>query len=275
MKLAISTLGCPEWNFMKVLTELSICGVKGLEVRGLDGEMDAEKISWFAPENMAETQKLMDIFGLKWAGFGTSANFHDEKTCAANVAAAKRAIDICQRMGIPAIRVFGDQIKDPAQRDAIVQRVIAALKDLSDYGAAKGVDVNLEIHGNFNSVEVIEPIVKALKSNKAFGILWDVQHSDKTCGDDFMPFYQLIKPKLKHVHIKDYQRGENGQFKLCMLGEGDIPLEKIIKQLQDDKYKGYFSFEWEKKWHPELAEPELAFPAFVTYMNRLDQKKAR
>ena len=39
---------------MKVLTELSICGVKGLEVRGLDGEMDAEKISWFAPENMAE-----------------------------------------------------------------------------------------------------------------------------------------------------------------------------------------------------------------------------
>ena len=117
---------------MKVLTELSICGVNGLEVRGLDGEMDAEKISWFAPENMAETQKLMDRFGLKWAGFGTSANFHDEKTCAANVAAAKRAIDICQRMGIPAIRVFGDQIKDPAQRDAIVQRVIAALKDLSD-----------------------------------------------------------------------------------------------------------------------------------------------
>ncbi|NMA47330.1 MAG: sugar phosphate isomerase/epimerase [Lentisphaerae bacterium] len=273
MKLAISTLGCPEWNFMKILTEFSICGVKGLEVRGLDGEMEADKISWFMPENMAETQKLMKRFGLEWVGFGTSANFHDEKSCANNIATAKRAIDVCQRMGIPAIRVFGDQIKEPDQRDAIIQRVIAALQELSDYGAAKGVGVNLEIHGNFNSVEVIEPIVKALKNNKAFGILWDVQHSDKVCGDDFMPFYQLIKPKLKHVHIKDHKRGEDGQFKLCMVGEGDIPLEKIIKQLLDDKYKGFFSLEWEKKWHPDLAEPDVVFPAFVSFMKRLQAKK--
>lgn len=274
MKLAISTLGCPQWNFMKILTELSICGVEGLEVRGIEGEMDAEKISWFLPENMAETQKLMTRFGLKWVGFGTSANFHDEKTCADQISAAKRAMDVCQRMGIPSVRVFGDQIKDPSQRDVVIQRVIGALQDLSEYGAARGVGVNLEIHGNFNSVEVIKPIVVAMKSYKAFGILWDVQHSDKTCGDDFMPFYELIKPKLKHVHIKDYHRASDGTFTLCMVGEGDIPLEKIIRQLQADKYKGYLSLEWEKKWHPELAEPEVAFPAYVTYMHRFDQKKA-
>jgi sugar phosphate isomerase/epimerase len=276
MKLAISTLGCPEWSFMKILTEFSICGIKGVEVRGIEGEMEADKISWFAPENLPETQKLMSRFGLQWVGFGTSANFHDEKSCATNIAAAKRAIEVCQRVGIPSVRVFGDRVPDPAQREAIRQRVIAALSELSDYGAAREVLVNLEIHGDFNSVEMIEPIMKTLAKHKGFGILWDVQHSDRCCADDFMPFYQLIKPKLKHVHLKDYHRASDDQpAKLCMLGEGDIPLERIIKQLQDDKYKGYFSLEWEKKWHPNLADPEVAFPAFVSFMKKLDQKKGR
>jgi fatty-acyl-CoA synthase len=25
-------------------------------------------------------------------------------------------------------------------------------------------------------------------------------------------------------------------------------------------YEGWLSIEWEKRWHPELAEPELALP---------------
>lgn len=28
------------------------------------------------------------------------------------------------------------------------------------------------------------------------------------------------------------------------------------------------SLEWEKRWHPELDEPEVAFPAYAAWMNR-------
>jgi len=28
-------------------------------------------------------------------------------------------------------------------------------------------------------------------------------------------------------------------------------------------YKGYYCFEWEKVWHPDLLEPEVAFPDYV------------
>ena len=30
--------------------------------------------------------------------------------------------------------------------------------------------------------------------------------------------------------------------------------------LVKNDYKGYYCFEWEKKWHPEIEEPELSFP---------------
>jgi hypothetical protein len=31
-------------------------------------------------------------------------------------------------------------------------------------------------------------------------------------------------------------------------------------------YKGYYSFEWEKLWHPEIAEPELALADYPKKM---------
>ena len=40
-------------------------------------------------------------------------------------------------------------------------------------------------------------------------------------------------------------------------------------QLLADGYDGYFSFEWEKKWVPDLEEPEIAFPAYAEYMRNL------
>jgi len=29
------------------------------------------------------------------------------------------------------------------------------------------------------------------------------------------------------------------------------------------KYGGFYNFEWEKRWHPEIEEPEVAFPQFA------------
>jgi hypothetical protein len=37
----------------------------------------------------------------------------------------------------------------------------------------------------------------------------------------------------------------------------------------DDDYDGYFSLEWEKKWHPDLPEAEIAYPGFVRVMNSI------
>jgi hypothetical protein len=36
-----------------------------------------------------------------------------------------------------------------------------------------------------------------------------------------------------------------------------------MDSLKKANYKGYYSFEWEKKWHPEIQEPDIAFPHFA------------
>jgi hypothetical protein len=44
-----------------------------------------------------------------------------------------------------------------------------------------------------------------------------------------------------------------------------------MKTLVSGGYQGLYSFEWEKKWHPEIEEPEVAFPQYVETMKGLLQ----
>ena len=48
-------------------------------------------------------------------GFGTSCKFDREEKLEENIAAAKEAVDVCVRMGIPAVRVFGNDIPEPSR----------------------------------------------------------------------------------------------------------------------------------------------------------------
>ena len=201
-------------------------------------------------------------------GFGSSVRFHDSALLEQNIADGKTAIDVCSRMGIPQIRVFGDKIEDPSKREEITAQVIRGLRELCTHAEGKNVNVLLEVHGNFNTIEALTPVIEALKGCKPFGILWDVQHSDKTYGDGWAAFYEFIKPYIRHVHIKDYKRDHIPPYRLCLTGEGDIPLEDIMARLQKDGYAGWYSFEWEKLWQPEIPEPEIAFPHFAEFIKK-------
>ena len=50
----------------------------------------------------------------------------------------------------------------------------------------------------------------------------------------------------------------DGKIHYVLLGQGEVPIFAAIDVLQNGGYKGYYSFEWEKLWHPEIADPEIA-----------------
>jgi hypothetical protein len=49
---------------------------------------------------------------------------------------------------------------------------------------------------------------------------------------------------------------------------GDVPVKSQVQVLATAGYRGYYCFEWEKKWHPEIEEPEVAFPHFARTMTQ-------
>lgn len=267
-QLAFSTLGCPNWTWEQILFQAARMGFAAVEVRGVGSVLATDQLPCFLPENAAHTLALLEKHNLRLCVAGTSVSFHNPVHTAQALEEGRRAIDTCHRMGIPAIRVFGDLLPPDERREAVIARVVEGLTALCRYAEDIGnVKVLLEIHGDFNTIETISPVLEQMHSHPSFGIIWDVEHSFRAYGQAFEPFYRLIRPWINHVHIKDcITEGQNALVR--MPGQGTVNLPQIIRQLQQDGYDGLYSFEWEKRWHPEIDEPEIAFVQYVRCMQK-------
>ena len=54
-----------------------------------------------------------------------------------------------------------------------------------------------------------------------------------------------------------------------LFGEGEFPAQECAQALLRDGYAGWFSLEWEKAWHPEIANPEIALPGFPSRIRQI------
>ena len=50
--------------------------------------------------------------------------------------------------------------------------------------------------------------------------------------------------------------------------KGEAPIFEAIDILSKGGYSGYYSFEWEKMWHPEIAAPEIALAHYPKVMEK-------
>ena len=45
-----------------------------------------------------------------------------------------------------------------------------------------------------------------------------------------------------------------------LTGSGDFPAARVLALLKHASYERFVSVEWEKRWHPEIEDPEVALP---------------
>ncbi|MEO8416585.1 MAG: sugar phosphate isomerase/epimerase family protein [Ginsengibacter sp.] len=264
--LAFSTLGCPDWNFHKITDFAVQHNYKGIELRGLLREMDFTKCPEFSPQNIAATLALMKDKNLAFADLGASTNLHiaDSAERKKNLDEAKSFIDLAQKINCPHVRVFPNRLPKDQDKNATMDLITKGLLELGDYAKGSNVSVLMETHGDLVWSEDIEKIMQA-SFNAHTGLVWDITNMWSITKEPPVEVYQKIKKYIRHTHIKDLKM-VNGKEDYALLGEGEVPIFTAIDALQKGGYKGYYSFEWEKLWHPEIAEPEIALPQYSKVM---------
>ena len=267
MKLSFSTLGCPEWTFEQILDNAQKMGFGGIEIRGIEGEMDISKIPYFKSGKIPELKKELEGRNLEIVALDTSASFHDPATWNAAVKEAKDAIDTAESIGVPYIRIFGDKVpSEKSQREETLKLIAKGLNEVYRYSEKRKVTPLVESHSDFNNVEIFKELLHFMDHPK-FGVLWDIEPSWQVYGNNFLEFFGFIRRYVKHTHIKDTKKID-GQWKLQNPGKGSLPIPLHTMLLEITNYDGYYSLEWEKKWVPELDEPEIAFPQYVELMHK-------
>ena len=261
MKICFSTLGCSERDLDGVLALAKKYNIDAIELRGLDGEMNNRKIAALSPECREQTLSKLSEEGISPVVLGTSCSFHDEAKYTSFIEEGYASIDIAQSFGFRGIRVFGNNVVgDEAD---CVRRVGEGVRTLCEYAEEKGVKVLLETHGDFNTRERIGAVCEACKGYESFGLLWDICHTRKTYGADWREFCDEFGALIRHVHLKDV-----ADDKLVLPGEGELAIADMIDYLESKGYGGYFSIEWEKKWHPELPPIEDGLDALMKILTK-------
>jgi len=71
------------------------------------------------------------------------------------------------------------------------------------------------------------------------------------------------------VHDPRHERAMDDGWRYVPPGRGQLPLAEAIPILKGEGYDGWLMFEHEKRWHPDLEEPEDIFPLFVEWVKPL------
>jgi sugar phosphate isomerase/epimerase len=266
--IAFSTLGCPDWPWKTILEQADKLGFVAIELRGVAGEMDLTKVPELSGTRLAETKKDLSALGIVISDLGASAVMHE--TGAARDKAldeGRRFIDLAQAMGVKYVRMFGDKIPPNEPRDAVFARVIDGFRQMAAHAKPAGVTVIMESHGDFTHTKDIEAVRSGVGSD-AFAILWDAHHTFVAGHEAPKDTYAALGRWIRHTHLKDSKATGPGaeDRRYVLTGTGEVPVNTQVEVLAKAGYKGYYCFEWEKKWHPEIEEPEVSFPHYAKTM---------
>ena len=266
MKLSFSTVGCPDWDFGDILSIAKDIGYDGVEIRGIADQLDAPEMELFSDSNIEKTKKRLADTGIEIPVLCSNAALCINGGEA--MAEAKSYIDLASRLGVPYVRVMPTLNPQPEACD--IESGIALYRELCEYGAARKVVPLMETNGVLTDSAGMASFMKSV-GHENCGVLWDIHHPIRFINETPDKTVANIGQYVRHVHLKDsVVTGDRIEYK--MPGHGDLPIAGCVKALEAAGYKGYYSFEWVKRWNPELTEPGVAFAHYIYYMRGLDNK---
>ncbi|NWG13930.1 MAG: sugar phosphate isomerase/epimerase [Acidobacteria bacterium] len=264
--IGFSTLGCPKWDWKTILENAAKWGYAAIELRGLQGEMDLTKRPEFSAAGVKQSLRDLQALGLQVSDLGASTRLHEPDAAVRQkqLDEGKRFIDLARRLKSPYVRVFGDRWVQGEPHEKTIERIVDGLRELARHARGTGVAVIVETHGDFTESATVARMVKMVESREV-GVLWDTHHTWVAGKEQPADSLRALSPYVRHVHIKDsVPQGQDVRYVLP--GQGKLPLREIVRVLAQNRYRGFYGLEWEKAWHPEIEEPEVAFPHFAKLM---------
>lgn len=265
MKLAYSTLACPNWTLERALAAVPEYGYDGIELRLLDGDVIMPDLP---AEQRRRVRQASQAAGVPIACFDTSVRIAqpDPAEREVQVRDGLACLELAAEWSAPLIRVFGRPPEGTPQPEANVAAA-DGLARLAPRARELGVAIVIETHDAFySSLDVMAALDQV--SDSSVGVLWDL-YGPHIVGEPLAEVAERFRPRLLHVHVNDGHPSEaEGGWTQTLLGEGVMPVRQAVQLLKGQGYDGWLSVEWSKKWFPELAEPEVALPQHAAMLRQ-------
>jgi len=271
MKLAFSTLGCPDFSWPDIYSMAKDLGFDGIEIRGLGDEIFAVQAQPFTESELPHTIKKLSELNLEipCLSSGCCLKFADKDE--ENCQEIAQYITLASKLGTPYVRILADSQPQPSG-EVDDEVILKALQNLIPIAEEKGVTLLIETNGVYADTARLSRLLNRIASDSV-AALWDMHHTYRFGGEKPSKTVENLGAYIKYVHIKDSVM-ENGVVRYRMMGEGDLPIDDMMKALDSINYDGYVSLEWVKRWASDLDDAGVVFPNFANYMSRYIKKSS-
>ena len=219
-------------SIVKQFTVLNKLGISYFEPRGVDGK----NISTLTDEEVAALKENMSKYGISVSSIGSPiGKMFLSEDFDAHFEAFKRVVKIAKELGAKYIRIFSF-FHSYHERETVIKK----LKLMIEY--AKENDVILlhenekDIYGD--TIERCKDLMDTLCCDN-FRAVFDPANFVQ-CGQDTKKAYEVMKPYIEYMHIKDAKVGDGS---VVPSGYGDGNLEYILTDLLKNGFDGFLSLE--------------------------------
>jgi sugar phosphate isomerase/epimerase len=268
-RLAFSTLAFPAATLATALSLGRSWGYSGVELRLIDGELIDPAMDAAARTRVRRT---LAHGGLPVVAVDSSIRL----TGADPLPGLLGFLQLASDWEAPLVRVFGGELPadDPvhaAGRQAQLESAARVLETVASAAERLGVAVGVETHDAFSASSVVAELLAMVNPSSAgrVGAVWDSHHPYRL-GESPAEVAANLAGRILLAQVKDARRAPQRPdgWQLVLLGHGEVPVPEMLALLAEAGYQGWISVEWEKRWHPEIEEPEIALPQHLALLTQ-------
>ena len=199
-------LGAVTYNTLKdfdvptIIRVLEGAGFEGVELRTTHKHGVEPSLG---PQERTRVRRLFESSKVRLVSFGTTCRFQspDAAERASEIRTAMQFADLARDTGAIGIKIQPMQFPAEVPLETTIRDFGAALRELGDYGASRGVEIWVEVHGRASEPAIAAALAKAA-GHKNVGLCWNSNPADVVNGS-VRPTFELLKPWIRSVHINE------------------------------------------------------------------------
>jgi sugar phosphate isomerase/epimerase len=230
-----------DWDVDRIIEVCRAAGYQGVEFLQ-DYQQRHGLEAGATREHALAIKKKMEDAGLIVSSLTSCCVFHspEEAERRRNIEQVRRVIDQAALIGCDHVRVLGDRLpEDERGREAVLENVAAALRELGEYAQPQGVTVSIEAHGSFTDPAYATRVVReaglpnvGIVFNSQWRVGAESGWSLPAGAPSIAPLYDLLAPHITSIHTHQMEQPDVWRY-----------YQEFFRLLARDGYRGYVSNE--------------------------------
>ncbi len=270
MRLSFSTKGWHDASWEDFLTAAQDLGFEGIEIHNLNAAAMQKKGAPADKQASAAVYRALYDRHLSVPCINVAGDLCDRAGQESLFEEISACIDAAKRLHAPFVRLHtvrtGENFDEALVREALAYALPKA--EQAD------VVLLIETMGAYADTARLRELLDGYADDR-LAALWDFHFPYRMHGETAQVTVTNLGAYIRHVHIKDSLVQADGELSYQLIGEGDLPVDPLMKALDSVDYDGFVSLEWDPAWLPELTDMTVIFAHFSSFMSRFGQEEEK